>query len=122
MSAAESKSESLPSVSAPLIVLTGRSRSAYSIDLSQARIDPEVVPPWSNLKKASQEQLDDGAGIDVDAVLAEAGGEVGLSEMMLGDESRRRRQCCAFPSASSLPPVASYVLTRLLPLNHGYSG
>lgn len=92
-------------------------------ELSQARIDPEVVPPWSNLKKASQEQLDDGAGIDVDAVLAEAGGEVGTRERMLDDESRRRGYlCCVFPCSSSLPAVASYVLTRILPLTHGYVG
>ncbi|MDZ7854165.1 MAG: hypothetical protein U5L98_16405 [Halomonas sp.] len=91
--------------------------------LSQARVDLDVVPPWSNLKKATFAQLDDGAGTDVDVLLSEVDGELGTREDLLNDDSRRRGYlCCLFPQGQSLPPVASYVLTRLLPLANGYSG
>ncbi len=101
----------------------GPSAGEQWVELSQARIDPEVVPPWSNLKKATSSQLDDGAGTAVNDVLSDAGGEMGSREDLMGDETRRRGYlCCVFRQGESLPPVASYVLTRLLPLANGYTG
>ncbi|MEQ6916039.1 hypothetical protein [Halomonas aquatica] len=101
----------------------GPSAGEQWVELSQARIDPEVVPPWSNLKKATSSQLDDGADADVEDVVIEAGGESGTREDLLGDESRRRGYlCCVFRQGELLPPVTSYVLTRLLPLANGYTG
>lgn len=101
----------------------GPSAGEQWVELSQARIDPEVVPPWSNLKKATSSQLDDGAGTDVADSLSDAGGEMGSREDLMGDETRRRGYlCCVFRQGESLPPVASYVLTRLLSLANGYTG
>ena len=101
----------------------GPSAGEQWVELSQARIDPEVVPPWSNLKKATASQRDDGAATGVTNALSEAGGKMDSRENLLGDESRRRGYlCCVFPQGEPLPPVASYVLTRLLPLANGYTG
>ncbi|MGM0984881.1 MAG: hypothetical protein ACQEXG_15905 [Pseudomonadota bacterium] len=101
----------------------GPSAGEQWVELSQARIDPEVVPPWSNLKKATASQLDDGAGTNVDEVISRVGGELGTREELLDDDSRRRSYlCCVFERNASLPPVTCYVLTRLLPLAGGYTG
>jgi hypothetical protein len=88
------------------------------VELRQARLKGGN---WSNLFKASLEELDAGARTDVVTALRDAGAvEVGTREDVLGDEGRRRSFVVATspPTAQDVPVVA-YVLTRIAPLHHG---
>lgn len=87
-------------------------------ELRQARLEPARGPHWSNLFKATLEELDEGAGLDVAALIAETcGGEVGERSAILGDSGPRRRYVCAtFPDESAKGPLAAYLTTRVRPL------
>jgi serine/threonine-protein kinase len=87
-------------------------------ELRQARLEPARGPHWSNLFQATLEELNEGAGLDVAAVIAETcGGEVGERSAILGDSGRRRRYVCAtLPDGSARGPLAAYLVTRVLPL------
>lgn len=87
-------------------------------ELRQARLEPERGPHWSNMFKATLEELDEGAGLDVAALIAETcGGEVGERSTILGDSGPRRRYVCAtFPDGSARGPLAAYLATRTRPL------
>ena len=87
-------------------------------ELRQARLEPARGPEWSNLFKASLEELDEGAGLDVRGFLAACcGGVVGERADVLGESGPRRRFICAtFPDDSKDGPLMAYLLTRVLPL------
>jgi serine/threonine protein kinase len=85
------------------------------IELRIARIDDER---WSNMFKATREELDAAAGVDVAEVLGRFGGdEVGTRADVVGDEGRRRGYMCVVgdPESEYLPVIAHF-LTRVLPL------
>jgi serine/threonine protein kinase len=84
-------------------------------ELRQARLEPARGPHWSNLFKATLEELDEGAGLDVAALINETcGGQVGERSAILGDSGPRRRYVCAtFPDESARGPLAAYLATRV---------
>ena len=85
------------------------------IELRIARMDDQK---WSNMFKATSEDLDAGAGVDVAEVLRRFGGdEVGTREDVIGDGSRRKGFMCVAGGAGAehLPAIAHF-LTRVLPL------
>ena len=87
------------------------------VELSQARLDSDRGENWSNLYKATIEELTEGAGISVRRVLEGLGAEVDRREQLLGDvRSRRLYLCATFPKESNHLPAICYVLTRVLPL------
>lgn len=85
------------------------------IELRVARMDDAK---WSNMFKASREELDAGAGVDVAEVLRRFGGdEVGTREDVMGDDSRRKTfMCVAGDTASEHLPAVAHFLTRVVPL------
>ncbi len=93
-------------------------------EIRQARPTPERGPDWSNLFKASLDELRAGAGVDLEEAISErAGGLLGTRDEVLGDSGPRRTFACAtFPAGDSHGPLAAYLLSRVLPLMHGYSG
>jgi hypothetical protein len=88
------------------------------VELTQARLN---LGEWSNVFKASRDELDLGAGLDVASCLLELGAEcVDTREAAMGDETGRRTFLCAvFRERSSIVPAAAYVLTRIAPLMRG---
>lgn len=84
-------------------------------ELRQARLEPARGPHWSNLFQATIEELNEGAGLDVAAVIAETcEGAVGERAAILGDTGPRRRYVSAtFPDESAKGPLAAYLLTRV---------
>lgn len=66
-------------------------------ELRQARItDQGTGKPWSQLFKASRQQLNQGAGMDVFMELKNLGVvDVGTKESLLGESNRRRKFLCA---------------------------
>lgn len=88
------------------------------IELSQARIKAQGESGWSNLFMASQEELDEGAGLDVCAALVQAGArQSGTKAQLLHEGGTRRNYLCAiFPAEQRLVPVVAFLLTRVLPL------
>ena len=91
------------------------------LELSQARIDSYEPPYWSNLKKATEDELDAAAGLSVAAVLKELGLRVGTREDLLGELNNRRGYMCALVHVRNAEAaVVAHVLTRIMPLNHEY--
>lgn len=85
------------------------------IELRIARINDEL---WSNLYKATHDELDAGAGLNVAEVLKQFGGDhIGTREDVVGDSSKRRTYMCVVgkPGSEHLPVIAHF-LTRVLPL------
>lgn len=95
-----------------------RHRQLLFVELGQARLKDE---DWSNIFQADSQELAEGAGVDVRAVLLDLGaGRVDTREHGLSDRGHRRNWLCAvFGEADHLVPVAAYVLTRIAPLAHG---
>ncbi|KLR59930.1 nuclease-like protein,protein kinase family protein [Actinobacteria bacterium IMCC26207] len=87
-------------------------------ELRQARLQPSRSAHWSNLFQASLAELNEGAGVDVTAVIAEScGGAVGERSAILGDSGRRRHyQCATFTDDAAAGPLTAYLVTRVLPL------
>ncbi len=85
------------------------------VDLAQARLKEGH---WSNLYRATWEELDHGAGISVREALSELrADELGTREAVLADASRRRNYLCAlFAVGRPLVPIGAYVLTRVAPI------
>jgi len=94
------------------------------VELSQAQIKREDPNRWSTRRLATLDQLNAGAGIDLESKLAEVGSiDVGPKALVINDLGRRRNYYCAiFPAGNMTCPVAAFVLTRILPLYHGYMG
>ena len=89
------------------------------VELSQAQPkDPEdPKSEWSTRKKATEAQLDKGAGFRLGSRIEQFGGSFGIREDILGDSGRRRNYyCAAFPSNDHRIPILCYVATRILAL------
>ena len=99
-------------------VMKGEGEESF-VELSQARIKTHEPPFHSNLFKATERELDDGARLSVRKELEKLGARAGTREKVLGDPSRRRGYfCAAYQADDDLPAIASYVLSRILPLHH----
>ena len=85
------------------------------IEMRIARMNDEQ---WSTMFKATHDELDAGAGVDVAEVLGRFGGDdVGTREHMIGDEGPRRTfMCVTGKSDAEHLPVIAHFLTRVLPL------
>ena len=95
------------------------------LELSQAQLDAYEPPYRSQLKKATEEELDAGAGCSVSAELQQLGLRIGTREDVLGDTGNRKGYMCTLlPPGNEEAAVVAFVLTRVLPLygeyvNHG---
>jgi hypothetical protein len=81
--------------------------------------DPGQGPQgWGNPKQATLEQLDGLLGRSAAALLVEAGAlDVGTRQQVFGDTSKRRNWLCvSFPAGDPVVPLATYTLTRVLPI------
>jgi len=94
------------------------------VELSQARILPNTPTHWSTRRRASIDELNNGADLDVEQLLIDAGAvAVDMKQTAINDFGRRRNFYCAlFPKDNRDCPVTAFVLTRILPIMHGYSG
>ena len=74
-----------------------------------------------NLFAASEDELDDGAGVSVAHQLARHGADrTGTREELLNDDSRARaRLGVRFGDHADLVPVIAYVCTRVAPVANG---
>ena len=72
-------------------------------------------------KKASQDELDQGAKFDTFTFLKKLGAvDIAKRERLLGDESTRKYMYCVkFNKGNLEVPVAAYLITRILPLMKG---
>lgn len=89
--------------------------------LRQARMKDDV---WSNLFTATRQQLDVGAGMDVEKALLDAGASAyGTRAEVLGETGRTRNQMCVTfrDDEGDLVPLVAYVATRVLPVLRGFS-
>lgn len=93
------------------------------VELSQARINAGDPGQHSNLKKASQAELDEGAGLSVSAVLMRYGAEAvdTRGNLHIPGQQRRNFFCAVFDPANQELPIISFVLTRVLSLVNEYS-
>lgn len=93
------------------------------VELSQARIKKNAQRQWSTRVRATQEDLDKGAGTNTLRVLYAAGAkQVGARKAILKDAGNRKQYYCAtFARTNTLVPVVAYVLTRVLPLLRQHS-
>ena len=91
------------------------------IELRQARIKDDKL--WSGLYKAEPGELDQGAGCDVEALMAEWGATgYGTREEVVSDQSNRKHQMCvAAPAEAEHLPAVAFLVTRILPLANGVS-
>ena len=86
------------------------------VELMQAQMGENDHP---TLRKVELEELSQGAGCDVEAVLTKMGAKVGTRASLIGDTSKRRsRYCARFPSRATEVAVVAYVLTRIAPFHH----
>ncbi len=71
--------------------------------------------------RASQEELDRGAGVGTVVTLRNFGAtDIGPRQVLLGDTTNRRLYwCVVFPPDAGLIPLVAYVLTRVAPLHYG---
>lgn len=99
-------------------------RGKVWVELSQARLKRQGVGVWSNLTKASWKQLDSGSKTQAAEILREAGAlQLGKRASLLGPSGTRSNYLVAiFDDDNHLGLAVVYVLTRVLPLAHGYSG
>lgn len=100
-------------------VFHDRATGEDRVELSQAQPkDPEdPKSEWSTRKKATEAQLDKGAGFRLGSRIEQLGGSFGLREDILGDSGQRRNYyCAAFPSNDHRIPILCYVATRVLAL------
>ena len=86
-------------------------------ELSQAYIKDELKPVWSNLRCASEVELDAGAGQKLGSLLRRHKGSFGTREHIIRDRSRRRfYYCVAFSYNDHAVPLIAYTTTRVLAL------
>lgn len=91
------------------------------IELSQARLKKETMPEWATCKRATEQQLDKGSGLDLRVLLAGLGASIGIRASVLRDKSNRRGYCCAaFPVDNQIVPLVAYAATRVLPILRRY--
>lgn len=90
------------------------------VELRQARIKPGATPIWSNLYGATEDELDEGAGVSVRECLEALGGRMGTRASLLSDDGRKRHALCVlFDRGNLAVPMAAYLLTRVAPLLAG---
>ncbi|MEI7560531.1 MAG: NERD domain-containing protein, partial [Actinomycetes bacterium] len=85
------------------------------IILEQARMNDG---DWAKKYKASRDELDAGARVDVFSVLTTLGAtKIGTRADLAADKSVHKHKLCAiFPVSAELLPVAAYVMTRVAPI------
>lgn len=90
--------------------------------MKQARVKNPATG-WSSLYLASMKEMDAGAGMDCSRLLNAAGCMAyGAQEDILGiDHSARRLLCAVFESSNEIGPVTAAVVSRVLPLLHGFA-
>lgn len=74
---------------------------------------------WSNLFVPTRQQLDEGAGMDVEKALFDAGASAyGTRAEVLGETGRTRNQMCVTfrDSEGDLVPIVAHIATRVLPV------
>jgi hypothetical protein len=87
-----------------------------SVELMQAQMRENDHPA---LRKVDLDELAQGAGCDVTAVLTKMGARVGTRASLIGDTSRHgSRYCARFPCHAIEVAVVAYVLTRIAPFEH----
>lgn len=90
------------------------------VELSQARVKNGACPLWSNLMRATHEQLMAGSGLDIRSALTDHDASYGTREKVLRDKNRRRGYfCAAFAPGNREAPLMAYAFTRVLPLLNG---
>jgi hypothetical protein len=89
----------------------------YRMDLRQARWKDNG---WSNRFQATRCELDNGAGLDVFALLKGRGRvDCGTRADILGETGRKRNETCVvFAEEETQVPIIAYVVTTLLPLRN----
>jgi hypothetical protein len=94
------------------------------IELSQARIDLSKHDLRTQRRKADERQLDEGARVKVFQILIRLGAiKVDTKHEVLGTISKRKDFLSVlFPKHNKDVPIASFVLTRILPSIWEYSG
>jgi hypothetical protein len=94
-----------------------RQPSVCWAELRQARVKPGESQ-WSNLYKASLDELSAGAAVDASAELLGAGAQaVGSRGELLGEQGVRRTDLCfTFRSDDLVVPVVADTITRVLPI------
>jgi hypothetical protein len=97
-------------------------RGEYYAVLRQARVKSEAPNEWSGLFKASKDELDAGAQLDVYSLLLESGAiGVGPKESVTGISDRQDDWPTAvFSREDMLSPVVAFSVTRILPLIAGH--
>lgn len=88
------------------------------VELRQNRLQ---TTGWSGLHRASLDVLSEGAGLNAEEALLDAGAiAAGSRADVLDDTGRRRAETCAlFPAGELRAPAVAYVISRVLPLHHG---
>lgn len=106
---------------APRLVLAPVTARRRACDLGQARWLPEGDPAGFAIVDATEDDLNDGAGVDVRDLLEQAGCVAfGSRKELLGSrDAARRRLCAVFPNRNDIVPVVAFVVTRCLPLLNG---
>jgi hypothetical protein len=90
-------------------------------ELSQARLDADGDKDWTNLRKATMDQLNAGAGTRVREALVALGATVDTRAELIGDSGLRRSYLCAmFPVENVHLPVVCYAITRVMPVWNEY--
>lgn len=91
------------------------------LELSQARVDKTKTPNWSNLKMASINDLNKGAGFSVNQIPGILQSEIGLREDILEDVSNRKNYLCIlFEKDNQKIPISAYLMSRVYPLINFY--
>ena len=91
-------------------------------ELSQARIKDSTTPNWSNLKQATIDELNNGAGLDVQKLLGNGNVALGRREVLLADDSKRKNYLCIkFARKDHRVPLIAFIVSRTLPLINGYT-
>ena len=93
-------------------------RGQYVAELGQARVRRDG---WVKAFKATEAELDEGAGLDVGELLASLGASgYGRAGDLLNVGGTRQNYCCVtFSPDEPRVPVAAFVATRALPLLAG---
>jgi hypothetical protein len=91
------------------------------VELSQARVKNKITPEWSICKKATEQQLYKGSGLNLRNLLTSSGASFGTRVSVLGEKNNRRDYyCAAFPVDDQIVPLVAYAATRVLPILLSY--
>lgn len=103
-------------------LMVQKHRQLDYVALRQVYFNKEDKDRWLRWRTPDLEELNRGAGLNVENNLLESGAlNVNTKEKLLQSTARDRRMLCTiFRRGDRLPPVIAYVLTRILPVYYEF--